>query len=185
MEDQAIDFILGGFLCILAWFFGGLDGFLSVLITFSIIDWIVGTLDCYNHEEFNKKIFWEVLSRKIAEFCFVGIAHVIDKYMLGDTATFRTAVTLFYIIIEGKSIIKHADKLNIPVPDFLKSRVYELEKRLNKGEGLSMRGEGIKKAIEDEIFRGDDDKEGQEAQQHKNDVKEDIEDIYKRMFDND
>ena len=134
MEEQVTDFILCAVVSFFAWFFGGLDGFLIVLITLSIADWILGTLDRYTHDALDPKEFRTVVSRKIGEFCFVGIAHVIDKYMLGDTATFRTGVTFFYIIIEGKSIMEHTDNLGLPIPQLVKKRFSEFEEKLKEDE---------------------------------------------------
>ena len=139
MENESADFVLGSIVGLFAWFFGGLDGFLSVLITCIIIDWILGTLNRWIHNKLCSKEFREVLGRKIGELCFVGIAHLLDKYMFGDTATFRTPVTLFYIIVEGKSIIGHATDLGLPVPKFVKSRLLELEDKLNKNELSTVR----------------------------------------------
>jgi len=172
MEECTSDFLFGGIISIFAWFFGGLDGFLIVLITLSIIDWLFGTLDKYTHGGLDPKDFWRVLSKKIAEFCFVGIAHVIDKYMLGDTATFRTAVTLFYIVVEGKSIIEHTDALSLPIPQLFKKKFSELEKKLNETE-IATRGDSIQRAIDSEVFK----------ESAREDTNTDIEKIYTNIFD--
>ena len=172
MEERTTDFILGGIISFFAWFFGGIDGFLIVLITFSVVDGIFGTLDNYIHGGLNLKDFWDVFSRKIGEFCYVGIAHIIDKYMIGNTATFRTAMTLFYIIVESKSLIKHSEALKFPVPQFFRKRFSEWEEKLNKDDSFAMRGEGIKKAIGSEIFREPE-------------KKDDIDTIYKRLYEKD
>ncbi len=60
-------------------------------------------------------------------FSFVGIAHILDKYMLGDTQALRTAVCLFYIGNEGLSIIENADNLGVPFPKALKDRFLGLK----------------------------------------------------------
>ena len=171
MEEQTTDFLISGIIALFAWFFGGIDGFLSVLITCIIIDWVLGTLDRLINNAFCAKEFWSVWGRKIGELCFVGIAHLLDKYMFGDTATFRTAVTLFYIVVEGKSIIGHATGLGLPVPKFVETRLLELETKLNKDENLN-RGESIKKAIDSEIFK---------EPQKKGNTKEDLSTIYKNL----
>ena len=55
-------------------------------------------------------------------FSFVGIAHILDKYMFGGSQAFRTAVALFYIGNEGLSIIENADALGVPFPKALKDK---------------------------------------------------------------
>ncbi len=170
--DESADFILGSVVGLFAWFFGGVDGFLSVLITCIIIDWLLGTLNRWVHNNFRAKEFWSIWGRKFGELCFVGIAHLLDKYMFGDTATFRTAVTLFYIVVEGKSIIGHATDLGLPVPKFIETRLLELETKLNQDEGLT-REQSISRAIDSEIFKESEEIKGKKA---------DFESLYKEIY---
>lgn len=178
MEEQATDFVIGSIIGLFAWFFGGLDGFLSVLIACIIIEWILGTLNSYIHHGFEKftiQEFLNVWSRKLAELCFVGLAHLFDKYMLGNTAVFRLPITLFYIIVETKNILGHVNAFNLPVPQFVQSRLSEFEEKLNKGEKLT-RGDSIQKAIDSEIFK--------EPEKKAHDDKSNLEKIYTNIFDN-
>ena len=137
MEERTVDFFFGGIIGFFAWFFGGIDGFLIVLITLCPVDLILGILNKYLHHEHSMQQLMLVLSRKTAEFCFVGIAHIVDQYMLGGTATFRTAVTLFYIVIEWKSIMEHTEALELPMPQVLKKNFSELEKKLGDDENIN------------------------------------------------
>ena len=176
MEERAADFIFGGIIGLFAWFFGGLDGFLSVLIACIVIDWILGTLDSYIHsgfEKFTLQEFLTVWGRKLGELCFVGLAHLFDKYMLGNTAAFRLPIILFYIVVETKSILKHVDNLDIPTPKFVQTRLLEIEERLNNDENLT-RGGSIQKAIDSKIF-----KEPEKQDIKKNDISSIYDDIYK------
>ena len=179
MEEQTTDFIFGGIVGLFAWFFGGLDGFLSVLISCIIIDWVLGTLNSYIHngfEKFTLKEFLTVWGRKIGELCFVGLAHLFDKYMLGNTAACRFPIILFYIVVETKSILGHVNAFNLPVPKFVQSRLLEIEKKLDNDEKLT-RGESISKAIDSEIFR--------KPEKTKHDIKQDIDDIYANIYGED
>ena len=62
----------------------------------------------------------------------IGIAHVIDVHVLGDTAALRTPVTLFYAANEGISIIENVNALGLPIPQFLKSRLLSLKELANE-----------------------------------------------------
>ena len=42
MNDELSEFFIAGFVGILGWFFGGLDGYTKVLIAFAVIDYITG-----------------------------------------------------------------------------------------------------------------------------------------------
>ena len=153
MVDQTTDFAVGGVIGLFAWFFGGLDGFLSVLLTISIVDYVLGFMDKQIHHELTLNQCVEQIAKKIAIFSLVGISHIIDKHMLGDTSAVRVGVTFFYIATEGVSMVKHADALGIKIPEFLKNRFVDLENKLSSSDILAMRGEGIKQAINNEIFK--------------------------------
>ncbi|MBR1439017.1 MAG: phage holin family protein [Synergistaceae bacterium] len=134
MLDDVIDFFTAGAVGLLGWFFGGIDGFVKVLITFSIIDFITGFMAAYTKHELNSSVGFNGICRKISMFCLVGVAHIIDLYMLGDTAMLKTSVTLFYAVNEGISIFENVDVLGIPIPQFLKDRLFNLKEQMTSQE---------------------------------------------------
>ena len=84
-------------------------------------------------------------------FCLVGVAHIIDLYMLGDTAMLKTSVTLFYAVNEGISIFENVDVLGIPIPQFLKERLFNLKEQMTSKEQMphrSNRSKGAKESKE-------------------------------------
>ena len=128
--DESADFVLGGVVGLFAWFFGGLDGYLNVLITFVIVNFILSCLDKVINRKFNFQDFIFRIGKKITIFLLVGVCHVLDKYLLGDTSAIRTGVTIFYTINEFTSMLKHAHNLGVQVPDFLMNRIKEIQKQL-------------------------------------------------------
>ena len=128
MTDNAfLDFIWGGVVGILAWFFGGLDGFFKVLIAFSCIDYISGTCAAWKKGVVNSKTGYFGIIKKCVLFTFIGIAHILDKNLLGGSDVLRTAVSLFYIGNEGISIIENADAMGIPIPNVLREKLLNLK----------------------------------------------------------
>ena len=130
MLDDVIDFFTAGVVGLLGWFFGGIDGFVKVLITFSIIDFITGLMAAYTKHELNSSVGFKGICRKISMFCLVGVAHIVDVHMLGDTSMLKTSVTLFYAVNEGISIFENVDVLGIPIPQFLKDRLFNLKEQI-------------------------------------------------------
>ena len=126
-----MDFGLASIIGLLGWFFGGLDGFLKVLIAFAVIDYISGTSLAFVDGVLSSKAGFKGILRKCVMLSFVGIAHLLDKYLLGGTAVVRTAVILFYVGNEGISIIENADSLGIPIPQMLKDRFLRLKNTHN------------------------------------------------------
>ena len=140
MLDDVIDFFTAGIVGLLGWFFGGIDGFVKVLITFSIIDFITGLMAAYTKHELNSSVGFNGICRKISMFCLVGVAHIIDLYMLGDTAMLKTSVTLFYAVNEGISIFENVDVLGIPIPQFLKDRLFNLKEQITSKSQSTSQG---------------------------------------------
>ena len=129
MNDTVIDFSLASLVGLIGWFFGGLDGFVKVLLVFASIDYLSGiAAGAWVRHNLSSAAGFKGIARKCLMFSFVGIAHVLDKYMLGDTQVLRTAVCLFYIGNEGISIIENADALGVPFPQILREKFLELKK---------------------------------------------------------
>ena len=68
----------------------------------------------------NSEIGFKGITKKLLLFCIVGIAHILDIYVLGTGAVCRSAVALFYIANEGLSIIENSARCGLPIPDKLR-----------------------------------------------------------------
>lgn len=119
MNDEVSEFMIAGIVGLAGWFFGGLDGFIKVLIACTVIDYITGVCRAGSEGKISSAIAFRGIARKIVMFFLVGIAHIIDKHMLNDNQALKVAVCLFYIGNEGISIIENAEKLGVPIPKFL------------------------------------------------------------------
>ena len=131
--QTAIDFVCGGSIGLMAWFFGGRDGFLMVLLAFMVIDQLSGLAAGWKEHKLSSDTGFTGVLRKGIILAFVGMAHLIDTYilkdtMLGNTEAIRNGVCMFYIANEGISIFENAERLNIPVPAFIRNRLDNLKK---------------------------------------------------------
>ena len=128
LNDTVLNFALGSFVGLLSWFFGGLDGFVKMLLTFAVVDYFSGLAAAlWVKHNISSSIGFKGISKKILMFSFVGIAHVLDKYMLGEARVLKEVVCLFYIGNEGLSIIENADALGVPFPKALKDKFLKLK----------------------------------------------------------
>ena len=119
MNDEISEFLFAGIVGLVGWFFGGLDGYIKVLIAFTVIDYISGICKAGIEGKISSAACFNGIVRKIIMFSLVGIAHLIDQFLPGEKDAFRIAIILFYIGNEGISIIENAEKLNVPIPKFL------------------------------------------------------------------
>lgn len=69
----------------------------------------------------------------------VGVGHLLDTQILGETGVLRTAIIFFYMSNEGLSLVENAAYLGLPVPEKLKLVLQQLhdrsEKDKNKKDG--------------------------------------------------
>ena len=126
MIKDIIDFVIGCIAGLLSWFFGGIDGFIEVLLTFTIIDYLSGVAAAYMRHELSSEEGFKGIAKKILIFTLVGVAHMIDKNLLSNSEALKTAVCLFYVGNEGISILENAVHLGLPVPESLKTKLAKL-----------------------------------------------------------
>jgi toxin secretion/phage lysis holin len=109
------------------WFFGGLDGFLYVLITFMVIDYITGVMVGIAEKKLSSEVGFKGICRKVLIFCLVGMAHILDVHVIQTGNVLRTAVIFFYLSNEGISIIENAARMGLPVPQKMKDVLEQLK----------------------------------------------------------
>ena len=139
--SSAIEFVYGGIVGLLSWFFGGRDGLLMVLVAFMVIDQCSGIAAGWTEHKLSSNTGFKGILKKCVILSFVGMAHLMDKYilvntMLGDTEAIRNIICAFYIANEGISIIENADKLGIPFPEYVRNHFLHLKNSNEKKEKL-------------------------------------------------
>jgi toxin secretion/phage lysis holin len=122
---QLIFTTIGGYM---GWFLGGVDGFMYVLITFVVIDYVTGLMVAVLEKKLSSEIGFRGIFKKILIFIFVGIGNIIDVYLLKNGSAIRTAVIFFYVSNEGISIIENSAKIGLPIPQKLKDILEQLNK---------------------------------------------------------
>ena len=130
MIDNITDYfdIFCAFIGALAsWFFGSLDGLIKMLIALCFIDYCTGFISAYIQNRLSSAVGFTGIARKVTMFTLVGIAHVIDRELLGQTALLRDAVIFFYLANEGLSVLENAVVIGIPIPEVLKTKLLQLK----------------------------------------------------------
>ena len=128
---QIVLTIIGGWL---GWFLGGCDGLFYVLLAFSIIDYLTGFMCAISDKKLSSKVGFKGICRKVIIFLFVGIAHILDLYVIGTGSVLRTAIIFFYISNEGISLVENAAHLGLPVPTKIKTVLEQLHDRSEGGK---------------------------------------------------
>ena len=128
---QLIFAAIGGWL---GYFLGGCDGLLYALIAFVVIDYITGVMCAMSDHTLSSQVGFRGICRKVLIFMLVGIANVLDIYVLSSGSVLRTAVIFFYISNEGVSLLENAAHLGLPIPEKIKVVLEQLHDRSEKGD---------------------------------------------------
>ena len=117
----------------LGWFLGGSDGLLYALIAFVVIDYITGVMCAITDHTLSSSVGFKGICRKILIFLMVGIANILDIYVIGTGSVLRTAAIFFYLSNEGVSLLENAAHLGLPIPGAIKEVLEQLHDRSQKG----------------------------------------------------
>ena len=128
---QLIFAAIGGWL---GYFLGGCDGLLYALIAFVVIDYITGVMCAISDHTLSSQVGFRGICRKVLIFMLVGIANVLDIYVLSSGSVLRTAVIFFYVSNEGVSLLENAAHLGLPIPEKIKVVLEQLHDRSEKGD---------------------------------------------------
>lgn len=111
----------------LGWFFGEANGLLYALIVLTVLDFLIGLLRnaVVDRNVSSAALFKRALQKSLI-FILVGVAHVIDEYVLKQGAVLRNIVIFFYISSEGVSILEHVAALGLPIPEKLLSALRDI-----------------------------------------------------------
>ena len=141
MRDFSIDLIwakiqmgisiVGGWI---GYFVGGIDGLMTALLVFMILDYATGIMCAIADKQLSSSIGFRGIFKKILIVMLVGVAHVVDLYVVKSGNALRSAVVCFYLSNEGVSLLENASHLGLPVPDKLKNILGQLHNREEKTE---------------------------------------------------
>ena len=116
----------------LGYFVGGWDGLLYALVGFVVLDYITGVMCAVSDHKLSSEVGFKGICRKVLIFALVGIGHILDTHVFGETGVLRTAVIFFYISNEGLSLVENAAYLGLPVPEKMKAVLEQLHSRAEK-----------------------------------------------------
>ena len=155
---QAVFAVLGGWV---GFFLGGNDGLVYALIAFVVIDYLTGIMCAISDKKLSSAVGFKGICRKVLIFLLVGIANLLDLYVIGTGSVLRTAVIFFYISNEGVSLLENAAHLGLPVPAQMKAVLEQLHERSDDTEETETDDETAEDSEEESYVEADDDEEGE------------------------
>ena len=126
---QMVFAAVGGWL---GYFLGGCDGLLYALLAFVVLDYITGVMCAATDKKLSSAVGFKGICRKVLIFALVGVGHLLDTQIFGETGVLRTAVIFFYLSNDGVSLLENASHLGLPIPEKMKEILEQLHDRDNK-----------------------------------------------------
>lgn len=112
----------------------GWDRGIKVLAILMILDVITGLIKAFCMSTLNSTIGRKGISRKLMIPVIVAVAHVLDLILNMEGHLFRTMATLFYIAVEGISILENAGQMGLPLPKGIRGRLEQLKDEMKEGK---------------------------------------------------
>ena len=118
----------------LGYFLGGCDGLLYALLAFVVLDYVTGIMCAISDKALSSNVSFKGLARKVCIFVMVGIGHLLDTQIFGETGVLRTAIIFFYLSNEGLSLTENAAHLGLPIPEKLHAVLKQLHEKSEDDE---------------------------------------------------
>ena len=107
--------------------FGGMDGLLTALMAFMIMDYLTGIIIAIKEKSLSSEIGFYGLIKKGMMLMIVAIGHILDTQVIGGSSMLRSGAAGFFIANEGLSILENTSKLGIPLPKKMKAVLQQLK----------------------------------------------------------
>lgn len=138
-----LTYTVGG--SIVTFLFGGWSQPLTVLATMVVFDYFTGLAASYYEgrkktEDKSKgwnsnKGFWGIF-KKVLMFSVIALLYQVDKLLgLNGTLSLMTGAIFFYISNELLSLIENYGRLDLPMPEQMKTAISELKNKSDRKEG--------------------------------------------------
>ena len=125
---QAAIAAIGGYL---GYFVGGVDGLMTALLIFMVLDYITGLMCAIADKQLSSAVGFKGICKKVLILMLVGVAHIVDLHVVGAGDALRSAVVCFYLSNESVSMLENAAHLGLPIPEKLKSVLTQLHGRID------------------------------------------------------
>lgn len=112
---------------ILTTLIGGWDMTLQVLLILMAVDIVVGVFKALYKGKFTSKEFRQGLISKAGFILVLILCFQLDTLMGNAQPVIRTTCAIFYITIEGSSIIENLGEIGVPIPKSVSKRLAKLK----------------------------------------------------------
>ena len=106
------------------------------MVISTAIDYATGVLTAIVQKKLSSAIGYKGIIRKVVMFLMIGVADLIDRYLLnmsvGGGEIIRDIVICFFLINECLSIMENAALIGLPIPKSLKELLLQIREKMDK-----------------------------------------------------
>lgn len=109
--------------------FGNLPSVIHILLVVMFLDVLAGVAMAFIVKNVDSAIAYNGIAKKAVVLMIVALTYVIASQIVGASggAPMGQTVAGFYVAVEVISILEKADKIGIPIPEFLRSALNNLK----------------------------------------------------------
>lgn len=126
---------------------GGWDTALKVLLILMAADILTGLLKALKSGVYTSKEFRQGLVSKAGFFIVIILCYQLDLIINNGTPMIRDVAIVFYIAIEGSSILENLGQMGVPIPNVVKNKLAVLKDMNNKQVDAAVKD--VTKKLED------------------------------------
>jgi len=111
--------------------FGPWMPLIGILLVLSALDILTGIAKGIYDKALRSRNMSQGMIVKAMMFVVLIIANMVDMTISAGLPVAKTSVLLFYISLEGLSILENLGQMNVPLPAFIKDRLLVLKDKNN------------------------------------------------------
>ncbi len=120
---------------------GGWGNLLQTLLIFMLVDILTGIIKAWRNGAFTSKEMRQGLVHKAGFFLVIILANQLDQIAGGSVATIgsmeisvRDATCLFYMAVEGSSVLENLGEMGVAIPNFIKKGLARIKEMSGETE---------------------------------------------------
>lgn len=117
------DHLIGGALGLLSILVGGWSLGMRILLILVGVDVLTGILKSWQSGSFTSREFRQGMISKLGYVALIIVAYQLDLILRNDIPVVRDVVVIFYIAVEGSSIIENLGMMGIPIPEIISDKL--------------------------------------------------------------
>ena len=111
-----------------AWFLGEWDDLMLTLVMFVLVGYVIIFCCAIIEKKLSSETIIHESIKKFVLFLIVGLANIVDVYVIGECGPLRSIVIIYFTGKEGLSLLKNGKRIGLQIPQKLIDVLSKLHK---------------------------------------------------------